>query len=120
MATSLDVFCQPAPQKAPVRDLIEDLFNVHKHDTHHDFLFGTSPQDGDADTDNNPTDMQEEDMVGFGLKVPAIETRKMPITHVMDMDEPVLLTQVLAEDATLKKAEEESRSSSSDDSSYLD
>ncbi len=67
VATSPDVFCQRAPQKTPVTDLIEDLFNVQEHDTHHDFLFGTSPQDGDANTDNNPTNMQEEDMVGFGL-----------------------------------------------------
>ncbi len=59
-------------------------------------------------------------MVGFGLKVPAIKTRKMPITHVISVDEPVPLAQVLTEDASLKKAEEESRSSSSDDSSYLD
>jgi hypothetical protein len=51
---------------------------------------------------------------------PAIETRKMPITNVMGVDEPVPLTQVLAENATLKKAEESSRSSTSDDSSYLD
>jgi hypothetical protein len=64
--------------------------------------------------------MQEEYMVGYGLKVPAIETRKMPITHVTGMDEPVPLTQVPAEDATLKRAEEENKSSSSDDSSYLD
>ncbi len=28
VATSPDVFCQPVPQKAPVTDLIEDLFNV--------------------------------------------------------------------------------------------
>ncbi len=120
VATSPDVFCQPVPQKAPVTDLIEDLFNVQEHGTHHDFLFGTSPQDGDANTDNNPTNMQEKDMVWFGLKVPAVETRKTPVTHVMGVDEPVTLTQVLAEDTTLKKAEGESRSSSSDDSSYLD
>ena len=54
------------------------------------FLFGTYPQEGDADdTDNNPSDMQEEDMAGYGLKVPAIETRKTPITHVLGIDEPL-------------------------------
>jgi hypothetical protein len=114
VATSPDVFCQPVPQKAPVTDLIEDLFKVQDYDTHPDFLFGTSPQDGDADTDNNPSNMQEEYMVGYGLKVPAIETRKMPITHVKGMDEPVPLTQVPAEDVTLKRAEEENKSSSAD------
>ena len=80
--------------KAPVSDLIEDLFNRPHYDT-------TYPQEGDADdTDNNSSDMQdedmagywqEEDMAGYGLKVPAIETRKT--------------------------TEEDSKSSSSDDSS---
>jgi hypothetical protein len=65
--------------KAPVSDLIEDLFNRPHYDT-------TYPQEGDADdTDNNSSNMQdedmagywqEEDMAGYGLKVPAIETRK--------------------------------------------
>ena len=54
-------------------------------------------------------------MVGFGLKIPAIETRKTPITHVVGVSVPLHVTQVLAEDATLKKAEDSSSSSSESD-----
>ena len=60
-------------------------------------------------------------MIEFGLKIPAIETRKTPLTHVLGVIEPVSLTQVLAEDATLKNTVNISSSSSeSDDSNFLD
>ncbi len=58
-------------------------------------------------------------MIEFGLKIPAIETRKTPLTHVLGVIEPVSLTQVLAEDASLKKTVDSSSSSSeSDDSNF--
>jgi len=104
---------------APVSDLIEDLFNHPHYDT-------TYPQEGDADdTDNNSSNMQDEDMPGYGLKVPAIETRKMPINHVLGYNNPCNMQE---EDVagyglkvpaieTRKTTEEDSKCSSSDDSS---
>ena len=68
--------------KAPVSDLIEDLFNRPHYDT-------TYPQEGDADdTDNNSSNMQDEDLAGYGLKIPAIEIRKTPINHVLVNNNP--------------------------------
>jgi len=86
---------QESTAKAPVSDLIEDLFNRPHYDTHSDLLFGTYPQEDDADdTDNNPSTMQEKDMGGYGLKVPAIETRKTPITYVMGCHRPWYLVYI--------------------------
>jgi hypothetical protein len=121
IATSPVVFCQllPDDNEAPVTDLIEDFFNGENHDTRHDDIFGTSPQDGDPDTDNNTTaGAQEEDMEGYGVKIPAIETWKKPVTQELVEDKPV--TQVLVKDPTIIKVEGESSSSLSDDCSFLD
>ena len=105
--------------KAPVSDLIEDLFNRQQYDT-------TYPQEVDADdTDNNSSNMQDEDLAGYGLKIPAIEIRKTPINHVLvnnnpsNMQEEDMAGYGLKVPAieTRKTTEEDSKSSSSDDSS---
>jgi hypothetical protein len=72
------------------------------------FLFGTYPQEGDADdTENNPSNMQEENMAGYVLKVPAIETRKVPITHVLSMDEPLNIPAIETRKTTINNMQEE-------------
>ena len=55
VAKSPDVFCQPVhQQQTTLTYLIQDMFNGKDYDPH----FGTSPQDGDADTGNTPADIQ--------------------------------------------------------------